>query len=604
MLQQENATIASPLNDQQLDQLQQTAATSSPQQLAWISGYLWGLSQAQHPSDEKAGSQILASVSQQPASKLTIIYASQTGNAKGAAEELHAEAIALGIDAIVVSSGDYKGKQLAKETHVIIVASTHGEGEAPDDAVVLHEFLQSKKAPKLPNLQYAVLGLGDSSYEFFCQTAKDFDQFLSQLGATAIVPRLDADVDYDSVTPEWSQSALLKIKETFKTSSEADVVPLPITQNNTSVYSKKNPFTAELLTNQKITGRDSDKDVRHIEIDLEGSGLSYQAGDALGVWYQNSPELSEAIIARVGLNNDDQCDLDGTTLTLKEALISHFEITGSNPQFITKFAELSGSKKLLKLVDDREKLRAYSGKTQILDVLAEKKTQLTVTQLFSLLRRLTPRLYSIASSPEEVGEEVHLTVGVVEYHDGEAARVGGASGFLSQRLEEGENVKVFVESNANFKLPVDDNAPVIMVGPGTGIAPFRAFLQERDNRDAAGKNWLFFGDRTFTQDFLYQVEWQQYLKSGLLTKLDVAFSRDQAEKVYVQHRLLDQAESIWAWLQEGAYVYVCGDATHMAKDVNDALLQIIQQQGKHTQAEAEQFLTELRKNKRYQKDVY
>ena len=221
-----------------------------------------------------------------------------------------------------------------------------------------------------------------------------------------------------------------------------------------------------------------------------------------------------------------------------------------------------------------------------------------------MLRRLTPRLYSIASSPEEVGEEVHLTVGVVEYHDGEAARVGGASGFLSQRLEEGENVKVFVESNANFKLPVDDNAPVIMVGPGTGIAPFRAFLQERDNRDAAGKNWLFFGDRTFTQDFLYQVEWQQYLKSGLLTKLDVAFSRDQAEKVYVQHRLLDQAESIWAWLQEGAYVYVCGDATHMAKDVNDALLQIIQQQGKHTQVEAEQFLTELRKNKRYQKDVY
>lgn len=322
------------------------------------------------------------------------------------------------------------------------------------------------------------------------------------------------------------------------------------------------------------------------------------------MWYENSSELANAVLGKVGLSGVETVEVDGESLSIHSALVSKYEITTSNPQFVTKFAELSGSKKLQKLVEDKDKLREYSANTQIVDVLAEKKTKLTADELVGLLRRLTPRLYSIASSQAEVDEEVHLTVGLVEYDHNEEKRYGGASSFLAQRLEEGGEVKVFIEHNNNFKLPEDDNTPIIMVGPGTGIAPFRSFIQERENRDAEGKNWLFFGDRTFTQDFLYQVEWQKYLKSGALSRLDVAFSRDQVEKVYVQHRILENAEQVWQWIQEGAYIYVCGDATRMAKDVHDALVIVAEQEGKLARDEAEQFINDLRKAKRYQRDVY
>ncbi|MCG6350440.1 assimilatory sulfite reductase (NADPH) flavoprotein subunit [Vibrio fluvialis] len=601
----ELAGLASPLNDSQLNQLQQTISQLSPQQMAWVSGYFWGLSQSQTLGASAPLTQAAALTSAKPAGKLTIIFASQTGNAKGVAEALEQEAQAAGIAVQLFDASDYKGKDLAKETHVIFVASTNGEGEAPDNALELHEFLQSKKAPKLPNLQYGVIGLGDSSYEFFCQTGKDFDAFLEKLGAKRFIDRVDCDVDYDAPAAEWRAKALDSVKEALA-GSQAEVVQLPVGQATTShsQYNKQNPYTAILLTSQKITGRDSGKDVRHIEIDLADSGLTYQPGDALGVWYENSAELANAVLAAAGLSGVESVEVDGESLSLHSALVSKYEITGSNPQFVTKFAELSGSKKLQKLVEDKDKLREYAVNTQIVDVLKEKKTKLSAEQLISLLRRLTPRLYSIASSQSEVDEEVHLTVGIVEYDvDGEV-RQGGASSFLGQRLEEGESVKVFIEHNNNFKLPQDDSTPVIMIGPGTGIAPFRSFIQERDNRGADGKSWLFFGDRTFTQDFLYQVEWQKYLKSGALTRLDVAFSRDQHEKVYVQHRVLEQAEQVWQWLQDGAYVYICGDATRMAKDVHEALIVVAQQQGGLSREKAEEYFNELRKAKRYQRDVY
>ncbi|EGA66576.1 assimilatory sulfite reductase (NADPH) flavoprotein subunit [Vibrio brasiliensis] len=602
---QELPSIAAPLNDQQLNSLQQTVADLSSQQLAWVSGYFWGLAQTQPASAAAPINQAAAAVAAKPAGKLSIIYASQTGNAKGVAEALEQEAKAQGIEAALFDASDYKGKNLAKETHVIIVASTNGEGEAPDNAIELHEFLQSKKAPKLPNLKYGVIGLGDSSYEFFCQTGKDFDAYLAKQGATAFIDRIDCDVDYEAPASEWRAKALETVKDDLSSGQEADVVQLPVAQAaGHSQYSKQKPYTATLLTSQKITGRDSGKDVRHVEIDLEGSGLTYQPGDALGVWFENSSELANAILAKVGLSGVESVEVDGESLSIHSALVAKYEITASNPQLVTKFAELSGSKKLQKLVEDKDKLREYAGNTQVVDVLAEKKTKLTAEELVGLLRRLTPRLYSIASSQAEVEEEVHLTVGLVEYDKGDDKRYGGASSFLSQRLEEGGEVKVFVENNNNFKLPQDDNTPVIMIGPGTGIAPFRSFIQERENRDAEGKNWLFFGDRTFTQDFLYQVEWQKYLKSGLLNRLDVAFSRDQAEKVYVQHRILENAEQVWQWVQEGAYIYVCGDATRMAKDVHEALVIVAEQQGKMSRDDAEEFINDLRKAKRYQRDVY
>jgi len=605
MLLKELSALASPLNDQQIGQLQQATSELSPQQLAWVSGYFWGISQtsgATQPINQAA-----AAVSNQPAGKLSIIFASQTGNAKGVAEALKEEAAAAGIAVELFDASDYKGKNLAKETHVIIVASTNGEGEAPDNAIELHEFLQSKKVPKLDNLHYGVIGLGDSSYEFFCQTGKDFDAFLSKQGATPFIERVDLDVDYEAPAAEWRKQALDKVKEALASEAQsAQVVQLPVGQaaHSTSQYSKQNPYTATLLTSQKITGRDSGKDVRHIEIDLDGSGLTYQPGDALGVWFENSIELVSAILKQVGLTGDEVVEVDGDSTSLQKALIEKYEITSANPQLVTQYAELSGSKKLEKLATDKDKLRQYSANTQVIDVLSEKKAKLTAEQLVGLLRRLTPRLYSIASSQSEVDEEVHLTVGVVEYQQGDETRFGGASSFLSHRLEEGGDVKVFVEHNNNFKLPQDDNAPVIMIGPGTGIAPFRSFVQERDNRDAEGKNWLFFGDRTFTQDFLYQVEWQKYLKSGIVNQLDVAFSRDQQEKVYVQHRILEHSAQVWQWLQDGAYIYVCGDATRMAKDVHEALICVVEQHGKKTREEAEQFVNELRNAKRYQRDVY
>ncbi|RYU45235.1 assimilatory sulfite reductase (NADPH) flavoprotein subunit [Aliivibrio finisterrensis] len=609
MLLKELSALASPLNDQQIGQLQLAASELSPQQLAWVSGYFWGVSQtsgAAQPINQAAAA---AAVSSEPAGKLSIIYASQTGNAKGVAEALKEEASAAGIAVELFDASDYKGKNLAKETHVIIVASTNGEGEAPDNAIELHEFLQSKKAPKLDNLKYAVIGLGDSSYEFFCQTGKDFDAYLSKKGATPFLERIDLDVDYEAPAAEWRKQALEKVKETLATgdySNNGQVVQLPVGQaaHSVSQYTKQNPYTATLLASQKITGRDSGKDVRHIEIDLEGSGLTYQPGDALGVWFENSPELAAAILKQVSLTGEEPVDVDGEQISLQKALVEKYEITSANPQQVVAFTELSGSKKLEKLTADKDKLRQYAGNTQVIDLLSEKKTKLTAEQLVGLLRRLTPRLYSIASSQTEVDEEVHLTVGVVEYQQGDESRFGGASSFLSHRLEEGDEVKVFIEHNNNFKLPQDDNVPVIMIGPGTGIAPFRSFVQERDNRDAEGKNWLFFGDRTFTQDFLYQVEWQKYLKSGVVNQLDVAFSRDQQEKVYVQHRILEHSAQVWQWLQDGAYIYVCGDATRMAKDVHEALITIVEQQGKKNREEAEQFVNDLRKAKRYQRDVY
>ncbi len=601
MLPKDLSAIAGPLNDQQLGQLKQASQELSSQQMAWVSGYFWGLSQNQttesHPT-------LSLSAAIEPAGKLTIIYASQTGNAKGVAEALKEEAVASGVAVELFDASDYKGKNLAKESHVIIVASTNGEGEAPDNALTLHEFLQSKKAPKLNNLKYAVIGLGDSSYEFFCQTAKDFDQYLSKLGAQSIVERLDCDVDYDVPAAEWRQQTLVKIKETLSTGA-AEVIQLPVGQKSThSHYSKQNPYTATLLTNQKITGKDSSKDVRHIEIDLEGSGLSYQPGDALGVWFENSAELAEQLLTTIGLDGSKVVDVEGESLSIKEALISKYEITAANPQLVSKFAELSASKTLQKLVEDKDKLREYAGNTQVLDLFVEKKTKLSADQLQGMLRRLTPRLYSIASSQAEVEEEVHLTVGLVEYQKDEQSRFGGASSFLSHRLEEGGEVKVFVEHNNNFKLPTDDSTPIIMIGPGTGIAPFRSFVQERENREASGKNWLLFGDRTFTEDFLYQTEWQKYLKEGVVTQMDVAFSRDQQQKVYVQDRLLENAEQVWQWLQEGAYIYVCGDATRMAKDVNEALIIVVEQQGQKSREQAEEFVNNLRKEKRYQRDTY
>lgn len=591
------------LDTNQLASFKQSINDLSPLQLAWASGYLAAKAEGTGIAEAPAA------VSSAVDATLTILYGSQTGNAKGVAKNLAAQAKAEGLNVELKSMSEIKPKAIKNISHLLIVASTNGEGEAPDDAIALHEFLASKKAPKLEHLHYSVLALGDTSYEFFCQTGKDFDQYLENLGAKRIAERVDCDVDYDAEANTWSTDVITQAKKLLDADKPAsNVVSLAGISNDEEQYTKQAPYVAELLLSQKITGRDSAKDVRHIEIDLGESGITYQAGDALGVWFENALALVEELIAELGLQNQDTVTVAEETFSLVDALQAKFEITQTSINFIEFWAQKSQNQALLALLDDKAALREYAAKHQVVDVVKSaplgSEATITAQEFIDALRKITPRLYSIASSQSEVEEEVHLTVGLVEYQEGEITRQGGASGFLAHGLEEGAEVKVFIEHNDNFRLPANSETPVIMIGPGTGVAPFRAFMQEREATGASGDNWLFFGDQTFTQDFLYQVEWQSYLKSGLLTRIDLAFSRDQAEKIYVQDRLRENAQEVYAWLERGAHLYICGDMSRMAKDVEVALVDIISEQGGKSTEQAQEYLKELRNAKRYQKDVY
>ena len=600
-------SLAGPIAGPHLSKLAEAVANLSPTELIWASGFLFGLAQNAGGAVVTAGSTVaIAPVAAQPTGSLTILVGSQTGNAKGVAESVKAQAEARGIPVSLVAMNDYKPKQLKKETHVLIVTSTYGEGEPPEAAADLHAQLKGGKIGKLFGLQFAVLGLGDSSYEFFCQTAKDFDAFFEKAEATRLQDVAILDVDYRAAADAWAASFLDKLAATLTAApAAATVAGSAVIASGHSAYDKFNPFTATLSTNQKITGRDSTKDIRHFEINLEGSGITYQPGDALGIWFDNDAAVVAEILALTGLTGNEQVTVSGKAAALSDALTNQFELTRLHAAFITGLAEISSDKKLKKLAADKDETRKLAAKAQIVDVLKRFPTKLTAEQLVGLLRALSPRLYSIASAQSEVEEEVHLTVGVVRYpqEDG-SVRSGGASSFLADRVQEGGEVRVFVEHNDNFRLPADSNTPVIMVGPGTGIAPFRSFIQERDAQGAEGKNWLFFGNPHFTQDFLYQVEWQKYVKSGLLTKIDLAFSRDQAEKIYVQDKLKAKGAEVWQWLQEGAHFYVCGDANRMAKDVHDALVNIVVEHGGKSAEDAEEYVNELRRAKRYQRDVY
>lgn len=600
-------SLAGPIAGPHLSKLAEAVANLSPTELIWASGFLFGLAQNAGGAVVTAGSTVaIAPVAAQPTGSLTILVGSQTGNAKGVAESVKAQAEARGIPVSLAAMNDYKPKQLKKETHVLIVTSTYGEGEPPEAAADLHAQLKGGKIGKLFGLQFAVLGLGDSSYEFFCQTAKDFDAFFEKAEATRLQDVAILDVDYRAAADAWASSFLDKLAATLTAAPAAATVGgSAVVASGHSAYDKFNPFAATLSTNQKITGRDSTKDIRHFEINLEGSGITYQPGDALGIWFDNDAAVVAEILALTGLSGDEQVTVSGKAAALSDALTNQFELTRLHAAFITGLAEISSDKKLKKLAADKDETRKLAAKAQIVDVLKRFPTKLTAEQLVGLLRALSPRLYSIASAQSEVEEEVHLTVGVVRYpqEDG-SVRSGGASSFLADRVQEGGEVRVFVEHNDNFRLPANPDTPVIMVGPGTGIAPFRSFIQERDAQGAEGKNWLFFGNPHFTQDFLYQVEWQKYVKSGLLTKIDLAFSRDQANKIYVQDKLKAKGAEVWQWLQDGAHFYVCGDANRMAKDVHDALVNIVVEHGGKNAEEAEEYVNELRRAKRYQRDVY
>ncbi|WP_391528600.1 NADPH-dependent assimilatory sulfite reductase flavoprotein subunit [Photorhabdus akhurstii] len=589
-----------PVSPEQLARLQSAIGDFSPTQLAWLSGYFWGMVN-QQPQVQVVAPAVPAQET------ITLISASQTGNARRLAEQLCDDLSAEKLNVNLVNAGDYKFKQIAQEKVLIIIASTQGEGEPAEEAVALYKYLYSKKAPKLDGTAFAVFGLGDTSYERFCQAGKDFDNRLNELGAQRLLERVDGDVEYQEAAAQWRQQLTGVLKQRIPAGTGTVIVSAQNRSVNeifSTSYTKQVPLTAALATSQKITGRGSDKDVRHIEIDLGDSGLRYQPGDALGVWFENDPALVDEMLNLLWLKGTEQIEVNGQKLPLREALIGHVELTQNTSVIVEKYAVLAKDEKLLSLIADKQALQQYAHNKPIADMIREAASQPEAQQFIDLLRPLTPRLYSISSSQAEMENEVHLTVGVVRYEIDGRTRTGGASGYLADRLQENGDIRIFIEHNDNFRLPADPRTPVIMIGPGTGIAPFRAFMQQREADGAEGKNWLFFGNPHFTEDFLYQVEWQRYVKDGLLTRIDLAWSRDQQHKIYVQDKLREQGEEVWRWIEEGAHLYVCGDANRMAKDVEHALLDIISEHGGMDTEQADEFLSELRLERRYQRDVY
>lgn len=586
-------------------------AALNPLQLAWLSGYCWSQAggQAVQP-----GIGAPAAAAPAPAAeplRVAVISASQTGNARKVAAELQQRLAAAGVNAVHAAAADYKPKNIAGEQLVLLVTSTQGEGEPPEEALSLYKLLSGKKAPKLSGLKFAVLGLGDSSYPMFCGAGKSFDELLAKLGGERLLERQDCDLEYQAEAAAWLDKIVPLVGSLAAApaaaapaaaatgTGNASASPAPAAP--ASAYNKANPFPATLLARQKITGRDSEKDVRHIEIDLSGSGLQYRAGDTLGVWFENDPAVVDEILAAVSLKGDEPVNAGGQGKTVREALLHDWEIGLNTPQFVQGYAEISGNPELKQAAADAS---AYAAANPIAGIVSQYPAALTAEQLAGLLRPLAPRLYSISSAPEEVGEEVHLTVGVLRYEHNGIPRTGAASGFLGERLEEEGSVRVFVEENPRFRLPENSDTPVIMIGAGTGVAPFRAFMQQRAANGDSGKNWLIFGNQHFTQDFLYQTEWQGWAKDGLLNKYDFAWSRDQEEKIYVQHKIREEAAELWQWLQQGAHIYVCGDASRMAKDVEQALLDTIAEQGGLSADDADEYLDNLRQEGRYQRDVY
>ncbi len=581
-----------------LAQLAETRlAGLTPGELQWVSGYAAGLA--------AAGGHTV--VREAPVAEhgrmLTVLYGSQTGNGQCVAESLANSARDAGFAVNLQSLAEFKPQSLKRESLLSLVVSTHGEGDPPDDAELFHEYLLSDRAPKLEGLKYAVLALGDSSYVNFCQTGRELDERLQSLGAERLLPIVECDLDFDEPASAWAGEVLALLPDQLDASAAVSHLrPVDVP----AAYSKESPFEAEVLVNQKITGEDSSKDVRHIELSLDGSGIVYEPGDALAVFVENPPELVRQFIDVLGFDAYARVAFDGAEVPVFDVLKDKLEITSPSLGFITAWAELSGSDELAELLnaDKRPALTAFMDAHQVIDIVRRYPATVKPTDFVASLRKLGPRSYSIASSLAANPEEVHLTVAAVRYEAFGGEHWGAGSTYLCDRVAPGDRVRVFVEPNTRFRLPVDDDTPVVMIGPGTGVAPFRAFVEERAERGARGGNWLFFGDRSFSSDFLYQLEWQRHLKQGQLQKLSVAFSRDQSRKVYVQDRIVEQAREFYEWIEQGAHLYVCGDAKNMAGDVNEALIAVIESQAGVPRDAAVERLRELRAAGCYQRDVY
>jgi len=498
---------------------------------------------------------------------------------------------------------EYQASKLKEEKNLLVIVSTHGEGEPPIAAEDFYNYLHGKKAPKLEGMRYSVLAMGDKSYVHFCKVGKDIDEKLVLLGAERIYPRTDCDIDFFTDADNWVQGVLAKISVNGHSNGSVQLNGHATKVDVQPQYNKQNPFKAKLLERIKLNGRGSEKETFHYELSLEGSGIDYKPGDSLGVYGVNSAKSVDELITSLHLSASEKVSVGNETKELKEALTHDFEISALSPEVVSNYNKYAKITTLTDLLADPDKLKEYLYGRDVIDLFQEYPYELSPNDLAGVLRKLHPRLYSISSSLQAHPDEAHLTIAAVRYNNGRY-KEGVCSTFLADRVGEDEYVRVYHEKNPEFKLPVNTDAPVIMVGPGTGIAPFRAFLEERTATNSKGKNWLFFGDRHFTTDFIYQTELLNYKKKGLLTNLNVAFSRDSDKKVYVQHKMLENSKELYKWLEEGAYFYVCGDMQNMWKDVNKTLIDIVGKEGNKNTEEAEEYVQQLRKQRRYLTDVY
>ena len=586
-------------------------APFNQEQRLWLNGYLAGLFSNAHSAASFTAAPAAAPT---PVKSVAILFGSQTGTAEGLAKKVAKQAEKAGFGPRVVDMAKHATVDLTKEERLLIVTSTYGDGDPPDNAQAFWEFLKSDSAPALGNLQYAVLALGDVNYPAFCKFGKDCDERLEKLGARRVHPRADCDVDYEGPAAAWIEAAFAAL------SSNSEAAPSPAASPASEAsaaapaaeapqgWSRKNPFPARLLANRKLNADGSGKEVRHYEISLAGSGLSYEAGDALGVVPVNCGELVGDLLTALGCDGEEAVKTpDGSETSLRLALAQHYDVTKPSADLLKACAERGAAGgELAALLDParREDLKKFLWGREVIDVVSGLAKPFIASEIVGLLKKMQPRLYSISSSPKAHPDEVHLTVAAVRYDGWGRPRKGVCSTFLADRCGDATPLPVFVQTSHGFRLPANGNIPVIMCGPGTGIAPFRAFLEERRATGAQGMNWLFFGDQRRSTDFLYQEQLEGWVSDGHLARLDLAFSRDQAEKIYVQTRMLESSTELWSWLESGAHFYVCGDASRMAKDVDAALHQIAQTSGGLSQEAAAEYIARLKSEKRYQRDVY
>lgn len=562
-------------------------APFTPEQRVWLNDFLGKLLSGGAPSG--------------PAVPVTVLFGSQTGNAEGLAKKLLKTLKKGNFEPEVHDLGAYDRSRLANEKNLLVITSTYGDGEPPDNAADFHSWFLGAEAPRLENVNFSVLSLGDTNYPDFCKCGIEFDTRFEQLGAKRLFRRVDSDVDYDGPFKEWSEGVLNLLSPAGQALANA---PAAAAEKETG-FSKKNPYPSAILNNFNLNGA-GEKETHHIEFSLEGSGLEYEVGDALGVYPQNPEPVVDEILSSLPFKAGSVTLADGDEVTLRDALIYHYDIGTLNKSIVQKWQARSGSPFLRSLVqaDDKKAWDDFCWGRDLIDLVVDHPADFPDAEEFvSVLKKLQPRLYSIASSPRAHPGEVHLCVGIVRYNTYGRKRGGICSTFLSDRSK-GHQPGVYVHSNNAFRLPANGDTPVIMVGPGTGIAPFRAFLEDRKATAAKGASWLFFGNPHSATDFLYEEELKGYQQDGTLSRLDVAWSRDQKEKVYVQNLMVQQGAEIWKWFQDGAAFYVCGDATRMAKDVDAALLTIAEQHGKLSPEDAAAFISQLKKDKRYLRDVY